>query len=222
MSSCSQLFQAGVLGVGLLEEGRFRGCRAGVSGLTLGPLRHPRRRAHRPGAAGRGTWRAAIPRRRPGPGREEAGSRLLGRLRTEHPARGGAGFPAGEPAESRLPPRPASSGFLIRRDQAGQRGRGEGLSRSRPLLTKAAASSAGADAGGGLGEGQTSGRPSTRGQPLPAARVGGERPRPGGGGRAPCETKGPPSRPRKAALRGAGAPRAGGDSCRSALELKTH
>ena len=182
------------------------------AGTALG---HPRRRAHRPRAAGRGAWRAAIPATPPWTW-ARAGRPWGGFGRNTRPGVGGrrGEFPVGGPAESRLPPRPASSGFPIRRDRAGQRGRGRALSRSPPPAHKGRGLERGADAGGGAGGGGQTLRapPSSRGQPLPAARGGAERPRPGGGGRTPRgDQRAPHSARERRPLGSANAPCAVGD-----------
>ena len=91
------------------RRGAFRGCRARVSRFKLGPLSgtHGGKRTGREPQGGVPGGQPPPPRR-PGPGREQGG-RLLGRLRTEHPARGATqGVPSrGDPQKAdSLPAQP--------------------------------------------------------------------------------------------------------------------
>ena len=187
------------------RRGAFRGCRARVSRFKLGPLSgtHGGKRTGREPQGGVPGGQPPPPRR-PGPGREQGG-RLLGRLRTEHPARGATqGVPSrGDPQKAdSLPAQPhlVFSSAETEQDKGGEGGPCRG---ARPLLTKAAASSAGRTREEGLrGKGRHSGRPPPAEANPSQQPEGVERgPAPGEVDAHPAETKGPPSHPPKAALR---------------------
>lgn len=167
------------------------------AGTALG---HPRSRAHGREPQGGVPGGPPSPPRRPGPGREQGG-RGAASDGTPGPGLGGGagGFPAGGTAESRLPPRPASSGFPIRRDRAGQRGRGRALSRSPPPAHKGRGLERGADAGGGAGgKGRHSGRPPpAEANPSQQPERVQRSPDPGEVDAHPAETKGLPIPPAK-------------------------
>lgn len=166
-SSCSQLFQAGHLGMGSFEG------RGPPEGARLGSLGSRQVRPRTPAAqsapdqrcaagAGRGGCLAGGHRRHavPGPGRKEGG-RLQERLRTRalEPGAARGVLSKGGPAENRSPPPPLRIWFSHLQRPSRTKGAREGpLEEPAPLLTKAAAWSAGQTREEGLGgEGQTQG-----------------------------------------------------------------
>lgn len=199
---------------GSLRNSRFTRGRAlsGVPGWGLRThsgtaLRH-REENRTAGAPGRVPGRQPSSPRRPGPGREQEAAFWGGFERGTQP-----GGRRGVPSRGTCRPTPSPPGliwFPHPQRPSRTRGRGRGPVESRPLLPTGRGLKRRAGAGGGAGgKGGPRGAPSTRGQPLPAARVGGERPRPGEVDAHPARTKDPHPRPRKAALRerGRAAPR---------------
>lgn len=219
-SSFSQLFQAGHFGMGSSEGRGF------PKDPGWGLWAHPKSALpmaaelsapdpSRAAGAGRGAWQGAIratPSRDRGARREAASRRSSG---PGHWSGNCAGGPQqGHPQKTDPPPPPARIWFSHLQRPSRTKGAREGpLEKPAPLLTKAAASSAGQTREEGLGgRADTRGAPPSRGRPLGATCGGGERPGGQEGGSAPRgDQRFPPSRRRREDPGGGGSPSARSD-----------
>lgn len=181
------------------------------SGTALG---HPRRRAHRPGAAGRGTWRAAILATPPWTwaraGRPPSGAASNG---APSPG-GGAGFPAGGTCRKPTPSPPSLIWFSHPQRPSRTKGAREGpVEEPAPCSQRPRP-----QARGGRGRRGWGGRADTRGAPLhqrptpPSSQSGWRAAQPRGRWtRTLRRPKDPHPARERPPLGRAGAPRAGGN-----------